>query len=60
MNKDRAKQIANSNKLIPVQYNGESVIINHLDEQTGVARVLPIDNLNREYNVEISNLFELE
>ncbi|MFD1852053.1 H-type small acid-soluble spore protein [Oceanobacillus bengalensis] len=58
MEKDRVKQIIQSHKLIPVNYNGKPVYINQIDEQKEVARVFPLDNLNSEYDVEISNLHE--
>ncbi|WP_085993874.1 H-type small acid-soluble spore protein [Oceanobacillus senegalensis] len=56
MDRNKAKQIAQSNKLIPVTYKGRSVVIKQVDEQQDIARVFPLDNLNSELSVELSLL----
>ncbi|RLL42717.1 H-type small acid-soluble spore protein [Oceanobacillus piezotolerans] len=58
MEKERAKEIIQSQDFIPVQYKGKPVYINKLDEQSEVACVFPLDNLNSSFNVEISSLHD--
>ncbi|RKQ33550.1 H-type small acid-soluble spore protein [Oceanobacillus halophilus] len=60
MDKQRAKEIAQSDKIIPVTYRGRNVYLKNIDEQTEIAKVLPLDNLNSEFSVELSNLEEMQ
>lgn len=56
MDKKRVKEIMESKEIIPVTYHGRSVVLNRYDEDSNVAKVIPLDNLNSEFSVELSQL----
>ncbi|MEN2766999.1 H-type small acid-soluble spore protein [Ornithinibacillus xuwenensis] len=58
MDRKRALEIHQSLDLIAVSYKGNPVYLQQVDPMTNKARVLPLDNLHREFDVEISNLQE--
>ncbi|KKE77654.1 H-type small acid-soluble spore protein [Oceanobacillus caeni] len=58
MDKKRVREIMDSHDLIPVNYNGRSVVMNQYDEHSHMVKVIPLDNLNSEFSVELSQLNE--
>ncbi|WP_188208101.1 H-type small acid-soluble spore protein [Alkalibacillus aidingensis] len=58
MNKERAREIANSPDMKDVQYNGERVYIQHVDDQNGKARVYPLNDPGNQFDVELGSLIE--
>ncbi|WP_068674096.1 H-type small acid-soluble spore protein [Oceanobacillus sp. Castelsardo] len=58
MDKKRAIEIMKSNEIIPVNYNGRSVVMNQYDEDRNLVKVFPLDNLNSEFSVELNELNE--
>lgn len=58
MNPQRAKEITESADMIHVVYDGVPVYIQHVDEQTEIARIYPLDEPNKEQSVPLSSLKE--
>ncbi|WML50472.1 H-type small acid-soluble spore protein [Neobacillus sp. PS3-34] len=58
MNIGRAKEISESADMIRVTYEGTPVIIQHVDEQTKLARVFSKENPEEERDVPVLNLIE--
>jgi len=58
MNKYRAKEISQSPIMKHVTFNGQQVYIQHVDEQTEVAHIYPLDDPENEFSVQISQLKE--
>ncbi len=58
MNPQRAKEITESADMVHVVYNGVSVYIQHIDEQTETARIYPLDEPSNEQSVPLSSLKE--
>ncbi|WP_416147972.1 H-type small acid-soluble spore protein [Salipaludibacillus sp. HK11] len=58
MNKQRAEEISQSPDMKNVTYEGESVYIQHVNNDT--ARIFPLDNRQHKFDVEISRLVEME
>jgi small acid-soluble spore protein H (minor) len=58
MNAQRAQEITSSPSMINVTYNGESIYIEHVDEQNGKATIHPIDEPNNKQSVSVTNLKE--
>ncbi|HEY9577882.1 MAG TPA: small acid-soluble spore protein H [Pseudobacillus sp.] len=58
MNKQRAKEIADSPVMMNVTYQGVPVYIQHVDEQNETARIYPLDEPEQEQNVSLNNLEE--
>lgn len=58
MNIQRAKEIAESGVLANIQYNGQRIYIQHVDEQKGTARIYPLDNPENEKEVPVEQLLE--
>jgi small acid-soluble spore protein H (minor) len=44
--------------MINVTYNGESIYIEHVDEQNGKATIHPLDEPNNKQSVSVTNLRE--
>ncbi len=57
MDKNRAKQIVDSPHTIKVMYEGESIYIQHVNEDN-TARIYPLDHPDKEQNVPVSRLVE--
>lgn len=58
MNKQRAKAISQSPVMKDVTYNGQQIYIQHVDEQTNMARIFPLDEPENEFDVNVSMLQE--
>ncbi|TKC19380.1 H-type small acid-soluble spore protein [Robertmurraya kyonggiensis] len=58
MNVGRAKEIVESADIHNVTYEGTPVIIQHVDEQTKIARIYSKKNPEDEQDVPILNLIE--
>lgn len=58
MNVGRAKEIADSMDMISVTYEGTPVIIQHVDDNTKMARVYSKSDPENELEVPVLNLIE--
>lgn len=58
MNVGRAKEIVDSADMINVTYEGEQVIIQHVDDATKMARIYYRKNPEQEQDVPVLNLIE--
>ncbi|TCT24569.1 small acid-soluble spore protein H (minor) [Melghiribacillus thermohalophilus] len=58
MNTQRAKEIAESPRMIHVTYNGMPIFIQHVDEEQDMARIYPLDNPEHEQEVPVRQLKE--
>jgi len=43
VDKKRVREIMDSHDLIPVNYNGRSVVMNQYDEHSHMVKVIPLD-----------------
>ncbi|GAM16525.1 H-type small acid-soluble spore protein [Mesobacillus selenatarsenatis] len=58
MNIGRAKEIVESADMINVTYDGEPIIIQHVDESTKMARIYSKSEPDVERDVPVLNLIE--
>ncbi|RSD29191.1 H-type small acid-soluble spore protein [Mesobacillus subterraneus] len=58
MNVGRAKEIVESAEMFNVTYEGEPIIIQHVDEKSKMARVYSKADPERERDVPVLNLIE--
>jgi small acid-soluble spore protein H (minor) len=58
MNIQRAKEIVESPDMKKVTYNGVPIYIQHVNEETGTARIYPLDEPQQEHEVLLNNLKE--
>lgn len=58
MNIARAKEIAETGKTVHVTFQGTSVMIQHVNEKNGTARIYPISQPEQEQTVSVNNLQE--
>jgi small acid-soluble spore protein H (minor) len=58
MDAQRAQEIANSQTMANVMYNGTLVYIEHVDQQNGKATIHPLDEPNQKQSVSVTNLTE--
>ncbi|MBM7603548.1 small acid-soluble spore protein H (minor) [Metabacillus crassostreae] len=58
MNVNRAKEIAQMGEMVNVQYGGESIYIQSVNETQETARIFPINNPQAEQSVPVANLIE--
>ncbi|MDR6999404.1 H-type small acid-soluble spore protein [Neobacillus niacini] len=58
MNVGRAKEIAESADIVHVSYEGNPVIIQHVDEAAKMARIYSRNNPEEERDVPVLNLIE--
>ena len=58
MNTQRAKEIATSPVMANVTLNEVPVYIQHVDEETNMARVYPLDDPDQEESVPVDSLLE--
>ena len=58
MNIQRAAHIAASPDMANVTFGGDRVYIQHVDEETGTARIYPLEHPEQEQNVPVSQLDE--
>ena len=58
MNAQRAQEIAFSPTMSDVTYNGESVYIEHVDQENGIATIHSLDEPNNKQSVSVTSLNE--
>ena len=58
MDKQRAKQIADSPVMANVTYNDTAVYIQHVSEENDTVRIYPLGKPENEQNVSVSKLVE--
>ncbi|WP_410514933.1 H-type small acid-soluble spore protein [Paenibacillus sp. BR2-3] len=58
MNSQRAKEIAASPVMENVTYKGVQIYIQHVDEDTGMARIYPLAQSENEQTVPVGILVE--
>ncbi|GAA0454376.1 H-type small acid-soluble spore protein [Alkalibacillus silvisoli] len=58
MDRKRAKEISQSPDMKDVQYNGERIYIQHVDDQSGKARIYSLNDPAQQFDVEVGQLFE--
>ncbi|MCJ7841029.1 H-type small acid-soluble spore protein [Lederbergia sp. NSJ-179] len=58
MNRQRAEQIVQTGELKHVTYQGERIYIQQIDKNSDTARVYPLDDPQKEFDVPISQLVE--
>lgn len=58
MDKQRAKQIADSPVMVNVTYNDTAVYIQHVSEENDTVRIYPLGQPENEQNVSMSRLVE--
>ena len=58
MNAQRAEEIASSPIMANVTYNGESIYIEHVDEQNGTVTIHSLDEPNNKQSVSVTSLNE--
>ncbi|MCP1493467.1 small acid-soluble spore protein H (minor) [Peribacillus frigoritolerans] len=58
MNAQRAEEIASSPNMVNVTYNEESIYIEHVDEQNGIATIHSLDDPNKKQSVSVTSLQE--
>ena len=54
MNAQRAEEISSSPIMANVTYNGESIYIEHVDEQNGMATIHSLDEPNNKQSVSVT------
>ncbi|ANX10855.1 small, acid-soluble spore protein, H family [Fictibacillus arsenicus] len=58
MDAQRAQEISESSAMANVTYNGQSIYIEHVDQQNGTATIHPLDEPNNKQSVSVSSLDE--
>jgi small acid-soluble spore protein H (minor) len=58
MNIARAKEIAETGKTVHVTFQGTPIMIQHVNEQDGTARIYPISHPEQEQTVTVNSLQE--
>jgi len=58
MNTQRAKEIVNSPVMTQVTFNEVPVYIQHVDEETEMARIFPLNEPEHEQSVPVRSLVE--
>lgn len=58
MDAKRAQEIASSPTMVDVTYNGEKMYIEHVEQQSGLATVHPLDNPTSKQSVSVTSLLE--
>jgi small acid-soluble spore protein H (minor) len=58
MNAKRAQEIASSETMVNVSYNGESIYIEHVDQQNGTATIHPLDEPTKKQSISVTSLNE--
>ncbi|QWU17869.1 small acid-soluble spore protein H (minor) [Paenibacillus sophorae] len=58
MNTQRAQEIAASPIMANVTYDGTQIYIQNVDENTGMARIYPLNQPENEQTVSVRNLIE--
>lgn len=58
MDRRRAKAITSSPNMTHVTYNGISIYIENVDEETGIAEIYPLDQPSNKLEVPVTSLVE--
>lgn len=58
MNVTRAKEISQSAEMMNVQFEGEGIYIQSVNEDQGTARIYPLNNPQAEKDVPVDRLLE--
>nr|WP_226666169.1 H-type small acid-soluble spore protein [Metabacillus litoralis] len=58
MNVNRAKEISRMGEMVNVQYGGEAIYIQSVNEDQETARIFPLNNPQAEQNVSVDSLME--
>ncbi|MGM0873429.1 MAG: H-type small acid-soluble spore protein [Bacillota bacterium] len=58
MDVSRAKEISQSGDMMNVQYQGEGIYIQSVNENQGTARIYPLNNPQAEKDVPVDSLME--
>lgn len=58
MNTQRAQEIASSEKMAHVIYQGQQIYIEHVDQEKGLATIHPLDDPNNKQSVSVDSLNE--
>ena len=58
MDAKRAQEISSSQNMTNVTYNGESVYIEHVDQDKGLATIHPVNNPTSKQSVSVDSLQE--
>jgi small acid-soluble spore protein H (minor) len=58
MNVTRAKEISQSGEMMNVQFEGEGIYIQSVNEDQGTARIYPLNNPQAEKDVPVDRLLE--
>ncbi|MGG5253656.1 small acid-soluble spore protein H [Neobacillus sp. SM06] len=58
MDVQRAQEISFSPVMANVSHNGKSIYIEHVDQQSGMATIHPLDEPNMKQNVAVTSLIE--
>jgi small acid-soluble spore protein H (minor) len=58
MDSKRAQEIASSPTMANVTYNGQSIYIEHVDQQNGTATIHPLDDPNTKQSISVTSLEE--
>ncbi|MFC7061614.1 small acid-soluble spore protein H [Halobacillus seohaensis] len=58
MNAQRAQEIASSQMMANVSYNGEGIYIEHVDQQNGTATIHSLNEPNKKQSVSVTGLQE--
>lgn len=58
MNVTRAKEISQLGEMINVQFEGEGIYIQSVNEDQGTARIYPLNNPEAEKDVPVDRLLE--
>jgi small acid-soluble spore protein H (minor) len=58
MNAQRAQEISSSPMMANVTCNGESIYIEHVDQQNGIATIHPLNEPNNKQSVSVTSLNE--
>ena len=58
MDAQRAQEISFSPVMAHVNYNGQMIYIEHVDQQNGTATIHSLDDPNNKQNVAVSSLIE--
>ncbi|WP_273131054.1 H-type small acid-soluble spore protein [Metabacillus sp. HB246100] len=59
MNVNRAREISTMGEMVNVQYSGEAVYIQSVNEEQATARIFPLNNPQAEQYVPVDSLTEL-
>ncbi|MFC0560531.1 small acid-soluble spore protein H [Halalkalibacter alkalisediminis] len=58
MDAQRAQEISSSSNMISVQYNGQPIYIEHVDQGSGQATIHPLDDPTNKQSVSVKELTE--